>query len=484
VYAFIALSIIAAPLMMATAEESSPLVEKASAPAQPPAVPAGVIFLDEYGNKIKNTPEVSVAKKATPDVPETQKPSTDEPVLETSVREEKQALTAPVGQKLPMEEAVPGIEPSEMFAGQSDVQGEVAESALAALESETAVEETVEDPVLTLEPSMSDIETAWFTTSGGILLRGDEVLAQRGENGLRNIDGLARAILLSASPEQMIQIAGLASQMAPDLPYARMEAARALRVREGWSYEVAIAYAEVFKAIGRNLEASLWLEAFVLRLLGWMLALGSMAYLLLVALRYLPLAIHDFSDLAPMKVPMFSAVAMLGFFILLPAALGEGALGVVFILFVVCVCYAGMKQRIALCAAAVSLLIAIHGLGFAADVRLEALNSHSLVKLVNTAFQGMLEPGEVVRLRAAAISEEDPAPLAREAYAGWLAREGRLEEANALYDQLVEEESSRIPVYLLNNAANVKIRLKKLPEAITLYQQAEAFITAGFGAPS
>ncbi len=481
VYAFIALSIIAAPLMLAKAEGGSPSVEKTSAPTKPPPLPAGVILLDEYGNRIQNTPEPSVAKQAKPVDSQTLEKPTEEPVLETSAEEENQTLTAPVVEKLPvaekqpMEEAVPGVEPSEALVGPSDVQGDVAE---------TAVESRMADPLLNSEPAMSDLETVWFTAPGGILLRGDEVLAKRGEKGLRNVEGLARAIMVSASPEQMTQIAGLASQLAPDLPYARMEAARALLAKEGWSRGVLVAYTEVFKAIGRNLEASLWLEAFVLRILGWMLALGSMAYLLLVALRSFPLAIHDLSDLAPMKVPAFAAAAMLGFFVLLPVALGEGALGVTLALFVIGVCYAGMKQRIALCAAVVSLLLALHGLGLAADMRLEALGSHSLIKLVNTAFQGVLEPGEVVRLRAEAMYEEDPGPLTREAYAGWLAREGRLEEANALYDQLVEEESSLIPVYLLNNAANLKIRLKKLPEAIALYQQAEAFVTAGFGAPS
>jgi len=478
--ALVALSVIAISAIANAAGEPSAL-------AKTPAAPPGVILVDEYGNKIRpKKPKASPPKKTTPAEAQVQAPSTPEPVSPVAAEDEKPAFTAPAvaptaePEKFPATNAVANTAPVEKVG---NAQAQVTEGTTPAAEPAVVVEDGMDASIPTPVLSASDIENTWFNTPGPVLARGEAVLVQRGEIGLRNMDGLARAILLGSSPEQMIQIAGLASQMAPDLPYARMEAARALRIKNGWSHEVVMAYVGAFKSVARNLEASLWFEAFVLRLLGWILALGSMAYLLLVALRTLPLAVHDISDLIPLEIPPFAGLALLGFLVLLPAALGEGAMGLALTLFIVGVCYAGMKQRAVLCAAVVALLMAVHGVGLAADARLEALGSPSLIKLVNTAFQGMLEPGEVARLQKEALSEGEPAPLVREAYASWLAREGRLEEAEAMYDQIVLAENSLIPVYLLNNAANIKIKIKKLPEATALYQHAEALITAGFGAP-
>lgn len=477
--AFIALSVIATPLSSATAEQGSSRAAEASASEKVPNAPPGITLVDEYGNKIideTQIPEEPAQPKVTKEKPEAE-------IAAKATAKEVPAANLPV--VVSVEEPLDAEAPVPLEPEQSSTADEMrteTDSEVTLSELEVAV--ILEGESASTKVTLSDLETVWFNTSGGVLARGEEVLAKRSALGLENIDGLSRAVLLSASPEQMIQTAGLANRLSPDLPFAHMQAARALRVKEGLSREVLLAYVEVFKAVGRNMEASLWLEALVLRVLAWMLALGALTYFLLVAGKFLLLAAHDIADLFPVKVPLFSAAALLGFFVLLPGALGEGALGIALVLFVICVCYSGFQQRITLSAAAFFFLISIHGLGVAADARLEALSSQSLVKLVNTAFRGMLEPGEIARLREAATISEVPIPLVREAYAHWLVREGELEEAEALYALLVKEESSLVPVYLLNNAANLKMELKKLPEAIALYQQAEALISAGFGAPS
>jgi len=315
-----------------------------------------------------------------------------------------------------------------------------------------------------------DAEQAWFRSGQrDLLLRGEEIRSQAREAGIRNLEAAARAVLIDRVSGDDVARAQVASDLAPDLPLAQMALLKALWKERGASTELGTVLSNAFGATARHLEASIWLEQLLLRVLAWALALGAVAYFLLVFIRCIPLLMHDLTDLFPFEVPMYGRALLVGFFVLLPPALGEAIIGICLFFFFVGIYYGSWNHRLVLAFASAVWLVATFGVAPIAAQRLAVLGTDSVTKRSYDASYGWLSAPDAMLLEKEARSNTS----AREAYAYWLAHRGRLEEADALLDGFVASREGMIPAFLMNNAANLKRKLGRTAEAITLYTQAE-----------
>ena len=103
-----------------------------------------------------------------------------------------------------------------------------------------------------------------------------------------------------------------------------------------------------FDASGRHLEASLWFMGCGLFVLAVALVCGGRSPSCR-GRRALPHAAHDLGHLLPRPLPELRVLVRLAALLLLPLALGEGALGFVLAALAVAGIYGGRAQRAALC---------------------------------------------------------------------------------------------------------------------------------------
>jgi len=315
-----------------------------------------------------------------------------------------------------------------------------------------------------------DAEQAWFQSGQrDLLLRGQEILSQAREAGIQNLEAAARAVLIDSVSGDEVARAQVASALAPDLPITQMALLKALWKQRGVSKELGAAFSNALRAASSNLEASIWLEAMLLRVLAWTLALGVVAYFLLVFSHCIPLLMHDLTDLSTFEVPIYGRALLVGFFVLLPLALGEAIFGVCLLFLLIGTYYGNSKQRMVLAFASVVWLTAVFGVAPIAAQRLAVLGADSVAKRSYQASYGWLSTADAMRLEDDARSN----PFAREAYAYWLAHRGRLKEADDLLDGFIASRQGMVPAFVMNNAANLKRRLGRTAEAIALYTQAE-----------
>ncbi len=436
----------------------------------PPATDDEVILLDEYGLPIAPPAEAAAASSAAPVTPVSDEaaPASPEPVTPASA-------AAPMAAVLPTDSAPA---PPASAASSADEDAEFGALVELGVDGKIVTEGFVPQPAESR--SIHDLERIWLETEGGLGQRVAAVHKAGQELGLQNLDDLARSLLIEAEGGKALGRARLAREVAPDLPMAWMAEARALREQKGLDGKVAGVFLEALRAIPRNLEASLWVEGLLLRGLAWTLALGALAYVLLMGLRAVTLAAHDLKDVLPGCVPLFAGAALLGFILLLPASLGEGVFGLVLSVFAVAVCYASWRQRFSLAAAAAAWLVALFLVAPMASQRLEALRASSVLKLADAAFHGVLSAEQVRSLEDASAESA----LAREARAIWMVREGKLVSAERALAEMAESEEGFVPAFLLNNLANLKLRAHQVPEAVALYGEAEDRIAAGEGTPA
>jgi tetratricopeptide (TPR) repeat protein len=309
------------------------------------------------------------------------------------------------------------------------------------------------------------IERAWRRPSASL----DErvALTRRAslELGVWNLDAAARALLAGEVGADPVERASASVRLAPDLPAARMELARALWLHGGSPLSAIRTAFGALAAIPRHIEASLWFAGCLLYVLGLSLIAGALWYISLVGAAASPHAAHDLGDLLSGSMPAFARAAFLGAAMLVPLALGEGLLGLCAALMALAVFYGDLRQRLVVFMAA---SIAVMGAFPVVQLAGNTLTAFAADPVSEAAFatsRGFAHPVDQLRIEAAA----DTDPLAAEALALRARRAGNLEEADARYQDLLRR-TPEDPV-VVNNAANVRLELGKMGSALALYRR-------------
>jgi len=285
------------------------------------------------------------------------------------------------------------------------------------------------------------------------------------ELGVRNVEPAARALLVSPPPEGELEATIAAVRLAPDLPAAHMGLALA-HARELNLMAAVSATIDAARALPRNLEASLWLYGSAAWVGGASLAWGSILFLVLTAAVSARHAAHDLGDRLSVHTPDFARAALLGAVLLLPAALGEGLLGLALASAAVVGIYGSRAQLVGAGLASLALVAGLHGLLPQAARAIGAYAADPVAVSAHAAERGLASPMQLARL--ARVDGSDP--LASRALAMGMKRRGDLPAAHAHYARLLAETPGD-PV-LMNNAANVRLALGDTDGAIALYRKA------------
>jgi tetratricopeptide (TPR) repeat protein len=288
------------------------------------------------------------------------------------------------------------------------------------------------------------------------------------ESGTWSFDPAARAVLRGAPGGDPVARAEAAVALAPQLPLAHMELAKAHWLHEDAPMAALHATQGALGAISEHPEASLWFAGSGLCVLAIGVCAGTLLLFVLVALRAAPHAAHDLGHLAPGDPPGFARFAMLAALLLVPVAAREGVFGLALVLLLVGTAYGSAWQRSVLIVAAAALWAALFPMARLSAAALEAFPQDPVARAAYSVGQGLASAADLRRLEGRA---EDP--LALRALAMDARRRGQLGRADVLYQQI----AARTPgdVAALNNAANVRLALGHLESAIDLYGRALDF---------
>ncbi|HEY5657207.1 MAG TPA: hypothetical protein VIY27_05415 [Myxococcota bacterium] len=321
-------------------------------------------------------------------------------------------------------------------------------------------------PAPSANPAYTGIEAAWHAPAASLEQRVTRTRRSALSSGAWNLDPAARAIVIGGVEGDALERAQAAVALAPDLPAARMELARALWLHGGSPMSAIRSVIDAVGAISRHVEASLWFAGNALYTLAAALVIGSLLAIFVAGLSAAAHAAHDMGHLVSAHTPAFAQFAMLGVLLLAPLALGEGFLGVTLAVLAMAIVYARPRQRVALGLAAAVLVAGLYPVARSAGAILEAFPADPVARAAYTSAQGLASPLEVARLRAAAESD----PLAARGLAIHARRTGNLGTADALYQKLLEEEPADL--VLMNNAANIRLELGHMESALELYRRA------------
>jgi hypothetical protein len=150
-------------------------------------------------------------------------------------------------------------------------------------------------------------------------------------------------------------------------------------------------------------------------------------------------------------VPAASAAAGLGALLLLPAALGQGLLGIGAACAALAVARGGLASLAAVAAAAGLAFAGLHPLAAARDAALGPLAIDPVGAAAVSAERDLASPLELARLERSAANDA----VARRALALHARRSGDLPGADARFRALLEEGGASFD--LLNNAANARL---------------------------
>lgn len=323
-----------------------------------------------------------------------------------------------------------------------------------------------EPPPPAKDPSQV-LAARWHDPAPSLPARVEAVLASARERGIRSLEPVARLLLLDATAPHPALRAEAAARVAPDLPAAQAALARA-RLGQGDLGGAANAARAALWALPRHLDASLWLGATGLTLLGWSLVAAGLAFMALCAVSVASRAAHDLGDRLERSTPEFARAALLGSLVLLPSALGEGLLGTGLALFAMTFCYADWRRRVALLAAAALVVAGLHPVLEQAGRFWAAPGADPVAEAAHAAENGLASRLDALRLAHAAPDD----PLAQRALALEARRAGDLEQADARYRALLA--SGAADPAALNNAANVRLARGDSDGAIALYLRAAA----------
>ncbi|HEY8493999.1 MAG TPA: hypothetical protein VIN04_08905 [Myxococcota bacterium] len=287
--------------------------------------------------------------------------------------------------------------------------------------------------------------------------------------GIRDVDPVARALLITPGMGAPLDRARAAATVAPGLPAAQLALARAAWDAGEGPGPVLAAAARAVAALPRHLDGLLWLEATVLTLLFGAALAAGLAWIAARGLLAAPHAAHDLADRLDPGLPGAARAAWLAVLLLAPAALGAGVLGLALALFALGWWAADTRGRRALAVAAGLVALALGPLAGAAGRALGALDADPVVRAVRASETGFLDPADALRLERAAEAGD---PLAAHALARRARRAGDLARAEQLLAPLLA--TGRRDPTLLNDAAHHALLRGDPAAAIALYQDALA----------
>jgi tetratricopeptide (TPR) repeat protein len=314
------------------------------------------------------------------------------------------------------------------------------------------------------DPIRAAIWRAWSHPSADLGERARRTQRSGLAHGLGNLVGPANALLLEPSFGTALERAELATEIAPDLPasHAALAAARFRGWKPGSAWQ---AFLDSLDAAERHLEGRLWLEATGSDVLFGTLLCGALGFLALAAAAAFPRFARDFRSLRELPGP--SAGALAASIVLLPAALGEGLVGIGLGLFAFALVNGSWWRRACTIGAAAMLVLAIHP---ALELRAERHAALAMDEIAVAAWsteQGTPTASELARV----VRHADSDPLAGRALALRLARQGELVRAEERFTQLVGDAA---PHDLTANLAAVHLQRGDLDAAIALYEEAAA----------
>ncbi|MEE9607817.1 MAG: tetratricopeptide repeat protein [Myxococcota bacterium] len=326
-------------------------------------------------------------------------------------------------------------------------------------------------PLTPLEPAeagerKSTIELAWFAPAASLDKRLSRTRRAALSAGVWNLDPAARAVLTGGFSGDALERTQVAVGLAPDLPAARMERARALWLHADSPVAALAVAISALRAIPRHLEASLWFGGAALYVLAVALVLGGLLCIAASAVFAAPHAAHDLGDAVPGSLAGFARFALLSTWLLVPLALGEGALGLAVALLAPAMVYGSRGQRVALAVATATVLLGAYPVAGLAGSVLTTLPGDPVADAALFTAHGAPRPHDRVRLEAAA---EDDA-LAARALALQARQAGSLAEADSRYRALLELAPDQPGAR--NNAANVHFEQGRFDTAVDLYERA------------
>ena len=329
----------------------------------------------------------------------------------------------------------------------------------------TAPQAAPGEPVVAPAASAWNLMEVWGEAAESLDAKVARVRRASLEAGAWSFDPAARAVLGGDLGGDALERARAAVALAPELPLAHMELARAEWLHADAPMAAIRAAEDAMRAIAIHPEASLWFAGSGFFVLAAGLCTGTLMLWLLVALRAAPHAAHDVGHLAPGNPPAFARFALVAALVLLPLAAGEGGFGVALVLLVLGIAYGGVGQRVVLVLSAATLWAALYPMARISGAALEAFPNDTVARAAYSLSQGMASAADVMRLEAA---QHDP--LALRAMAIDARRRGNLGRADALYQQILATSPGDVAV--LNNAGNVRLALGHMENALDLYGRA------------
>ncbi len=314
------------------------------------------------------------------------------------------------------------------------------------------------------DPVRAGVLRAWSIPSPTLADRAGRAQRAGFEIGLTELDAVARGVLEAEALGSESERAAQAVRLAPGLPAAHAALARA-RFAAGDLRGAALSLREALDVAPEHLEARLWLDATGCEALALACFGLALLFLALAAVGSLPALVRGLSA-SRLALPGPSALAAIACGVLLAAWL-EGAAGVA-LAFAVLAVASGSPAKRALAAGTLLLgLLALHPLlERAARARL-TLAVDPVAVAAYQVEHALATPAELGRLLAAAESD----PLAGRALALYAKRSGDLPTAAAYFARLVDQGADGD---VLNNAANVELKLGRSDYAIELYLRAES----------
>jgi hypothetical protein len=308
------------------------------------------------------------------------------------------------------------------------------------------------------------IERAWQAPADSLAERVERTRRAALEVGVWNLDPAARALLRAhADP---VERAEAAVRLAPDLPAARMALAHALWMRGDSPVAAFGAALEALASLFRHLEATLWLAGSGLAILAVGLVAGGLACAVGAGALAAPHAAHDLGDALGGDAPRFARMALVAALVCAPGLLGEGLLGLAVGILALGALYGDGRQRLAVAGAAAAVWLGAFPVAELAGRSLEALARDPVARAAVSADRGIATASDLAALQAAAAGGDR---LAERALARRARRSERLGDADARYQALLDDPAT--DAALVNDAANVRLRLGHVGEALALYER-------------
>lgn len=333
-----------------------------------------------------------------------------------------------------------------------------------ALPSLAAAEEAPVPAPRVADPAPDPL-AAW-TAPGPLPERAERARLAALQVGIPSFDAPARAMLLDPAIGAPLERARNAVAVAPGLPLAQAALARALlgELRPGDA--VAAAW-RALSALPSHPEARFWLEATVALALRDALFFGGLLFLALVALRHGRSAAHDLGDRFAGVLPHFARAGLLGALVLVPSMLGQGLLGLALALVALALSRGDRRERLVALGAGLLLVGGLEAGTRLAARALVAFEPDAVAAAALVIERGTSGAPDLLALEHAQAND----PLAARGLAIAARRAGRLQEAAARYDALLD--GARGDAVLANNAGNVWMALGDAERAVALYQVAD-----------